>query len=90
MLITADYLSLSSSACFFKIRESNFNIGLNFRRRRVCGRCCKASLITNSDSFEVGRLIGSYGFMNVTRFELFLKILVCLFFCAGALVSCEI
>lgn len=82
MLITTDYLSLSSSACFFKIRESNFNIGLNLRRRRVCGRCCKASLITNSDSFEVGRLIGSYGFMNVTRFDLSIKSLVFFFVCA--------
>ncbi|KAH7522225.1 hypothetical protein FEM48_Zijuj07G0115800 [Ziziphus jujuba var. spinosa] len=29
---------------------------------------CKASLITESDSFEVGRLIGSYGFMNITSY----------------------
>ncbi|CAC01845.1 hypothetical protein [Arabidopsis thaliana] len=29
-----------------------------------------ASLITSADSFEVGRLIGSYGFMNVTSFTL--------------------
>lgn len=28
-----------------------------------------ASLITSADSFEVGRLIGSYGFMNVTRYS---------------------
>ncbi|CAN1798725.1 hypothetical protein LINPERHAP1_LOCUS21842 [Linum perenne] len=28
---------------------------------------CRSSLITSSDSFEVGALIGSYGFMNVTR-----------------------
>jgi hypothetical protein len=34
-------------------------------------RLCKASLITNSDSFEVGRLFGSYGFMNITRYCLF-------------------
>lgn len=27
-----------------------------------------ASLITSADSFEVGRLIGSYGFMNVTSY----------------------
>ncbi|EEF42378.1 uncharacterized protein LOC8280489 [Ricinus communis] len=30
---------------------------------------CKASLITTPDSFEVGRLIGSYGFMNVTSYS---------------------
>ncbi|KAH6812589.1 Protein kinase superfamily protein [Perilla frutescens var. frutescens] len=69
MLLTADYLSLSSNVCLFRIRKLNFNSGLNFRRRRVSGRCCKASLITNSDSFEVGRLIGSYGFMNITSYS---------------------
>ncbi|KAI3457860.1 hypothetical protein Pfo_014523 [Paulownia fortunei] len=67
MLLTADYLSFSSRVCFF--REFNFNVGMNFRRRRVGGRCCKATLITNSDSFEVGRLIGSYGFMNITSYS---------------------
>ncbi|GLT95069.1 hypothetical protein SLE2022_127740 [Rubroshorea leprosula] len=37
-------------------------------RTRVA-RLCRASLITNPDSFEVGRLIGSYGFMNVTSYS---------------------
>ncbi|KAF3540724.1 hypothetical protein F2Q69_00018912 [Brassica cretica] len=36
------------------------------RNRRL--HAVTASLITSADSFEVGRLIGSYGFMNVTRF----------------------
>lgn len=27
----------------------------------------RAALITNPDDFEVGRFVGSYGFMNVTR-----------------------
>lgn len=31
---------------------------------------CRASLITRPDSFEVGRLISSYGYMNITRFTL--------------------
>nr|XP_025699783.1 uncharacterized protein LOC112801328 isoform X2 [Arachis hypogaea] len=31
----------------------------------------KATLITNSDSFQVGRAIGSYGFMNVTSYSAF-------------------
>ncbi|KAM7272935.1 hypothetical protein ACFE04_027599 [Oxalis oulophora] len=30
---------------------------------------CIACLITSPDSFEVGRLIGSYGFMNITSFS---------------------
>ncbi|KAL7003818.1 hypothetical protein U1Q18_004962 [Sarracenia purpurea var. burkii] len=32
-------------------------------------RRCKASLITDPESFEVGRLIGSYGFMNITSYS---------------------
>ncbi|KAF3641164.1 putative histone acetyltransferase MCC1-like isoform X1 [Capsicum annuum] len=38
-------------------------------RRAVNVGLCVASLVTNSDSFEVGRLIGSYGFMNVTSYS---------------------
>ncbi|XP_061993168.1 uncharacterized protein LOC133711023 [Rosa rugosa] len=38
-------------------------------RTRTTRLFCRASLITNSDSFEVGRLIGSYGFMNITSFS---------------------
>ncbi|KAF5450664.1 hypothetical protein F2P56_030993, partial [Juglans regia] len=37
-------------------------------RTRPC-RLCKATLITNSESFEVGRLVGSYGFMNITSYS---------------------
>ncbi|KAG8381672.1 hypothetical protein BUALT_Bualt06G0145900 [Buddleja alternifolia] len=62
----ADSLCFSSSRtrlCFF--RKFNFNLG---RRQRVA-RECKASFITTPDSFEVGRLIGSYGFMNVTSYS---------------------
>nr|GMD56599.1 Cyclin-dependent kinase [Ipomoea batatas] len=35
---------------------------------RVISRC-KASLIMDPDSFQVGRLIGSYGFMNITSYS---------------------
>ncbi|XP_030506838.2 uncharacterized protein LOC115721879 [Cannabis sativa] len=41
----------------------------NLLTRTRATRLCKASLITSSDSFEVGRLIGSYGFMNVTSYS---------------------
>ncbi|POO02043.1 Tyrosine-protein kinase [Trema orientale] len=41
----------------------------NSLSRTRTSRFCKATLITNSDSFEVGRLIGSYGFMNVTSYS---------------------
>ncbi|KAL8049243.1 hypothetical protein ABFS82_06G008800 [Erythranthe guttata] len=67
MLLSADYLSFSSNVCF--LREFNRSFGLDSRRRRKIGRCCRATLITNSESFEVGRLIGSYGFMNITSYS---------------------
>ncbi|KAE8077488.1 hypothetical protein FH972_016048 [Carpinus fangiana] len=38
-------------------------------RTRTRRRLCKATLITNSESFEVGRLFGSYGFMNITSYS---------------------
>ncbi|XP_030935031.1 uncharacterized protein LOC115960331 isoform X1 [Quercus lobata] len=41
---------------------------VNPTRTRRLG-LCKATLITNSDSFEVGRLLGSYGFMNITSYS---------------------
>ncbi|KAI9084310.1 hypothetical protein K1719_033652 [Acacia pycnantha] len=48
-------------------RNLTFNSPSTIRRTRPC----QASLITNSESFEVGRLIGSYGFMNVTSYPAF-------------------
>ena len=33
--------------------------------------CCRANLITDSESFQVGKLIGTYGFMNITRSHFF-------------------
>ncbi|XP_010245197.1 PREDICTED: uncharacterized protein LOC104588806 isoform X2 [Nelumbo nucifera] len=32
---------------------------------------CKATLITNADDYEVGRFVGSYGFMNITSYSTF-------------------
>lgn len=53
-------------------RHSFLNLtakGLNSRVKNR-GFCrCKASLIVDPDAFEVGRLIGSYGFMNVTSYS---------------------
>lgn len=67
MLSTAAAHYHCSRACFFP----NFSLNLhsNYRRRRVGAGLCKATLITNSDAFEVGRLIGSYGFMTVTSYS---------------------
>lgn len=60
--------SSSSSFCGIGLRLNlNSNINRTIRPRQAFVGLCVASLITDSDSFEVGRLIGSYGFMNVTR-----------------------
>lgn len=65
----ADCLSkCGSSFCGIGLRLNlNSNLARTIRPRRI--GLCVASLITNSDSFEVGRLIGSYGFMNVTSYS---------------------
>ncbi|OVA02885.1 Protein kinase domain [Macleaya cordata] len=50
--------------------SKNFlNLNLNYKKRRF--RFCKAALITNPDDFEVGRFVGSYGFMNITSYSKF-------------------
>ncbi|TXG48735.1 hypothetical protein EZV62_024610 [Acer yangbiense] len=69
MLLTAtDCLSSSmlSSISLSLRKPTAFSKGLVSRTRT--SRLCRASLITRPDSFEVGRLIGSYGFMNITRY----------------------
>lgn len=35
----------------------------------------RAALITNPDDFQVGRFVGSYGFMNITRFVLKISVI---------------
>lgn len=67
---------------------------VNSRPRRL--HAVTASLITSADSFEVGRLIGSYGFMNVTRYLLTLihesqniEIIVCIWRILGGRCMCE-
>ncbi|KAG2708889.1 hypothetical protein I3760_05G213300 [Carya illinoinensis] len=47
---------------------SRGSVSNSVTRTRPC-RLCKATLITNSESFEVGRLVGSYGFMNITSYS---------------------
>lgn len=73
MLLTAPDCLSSSLLPFASIKNSTAAVILKrFRlnsvsRTRTSRRLCRASLITSPDSFEVGRLIGSYGFMNITR-----------------------
>ncbi|KAL7230270.1 hypothetical protein ACSBR2_008719 [Camellia fascicularis] len=70
-------LSLSLTSCsfrhkslsFFGCFDSNLDKDKKKKKKTPTRRMFKASLITNSDSFEVGRLIGSYGFINITSYS---------------------
>ncbi|KAK4433177.1 hypothetical protein Salat_1079900 [Sesamum alatum] len=63
--------SSSTPLCFFTqtLKQFNFNFNSNSNSGRRRQSCIKATLISTSDSFEVGRLIGSYGFINVTSYS---------------------
>lgn len=83
MLLTAPDCFFSSSMLFSMVPlkpTTTAGLRLNSLSRN---RECKACLITSPDSFEVGRLIGSYGFMNITRFVLFN---LCILFCGLILI----
>ncbi|KAF3456915.1 hypothetical protein FNV43_RR01569 [Rhamnella rubrinervis] len=69
LLVPTDCLSLLGHANT-PVRLSSSKASTTSKSLRVTRstRICKASLITNSDSFEVGRFIGSYGFMNITSY----------------------
>ncbi|KAL0299825.1 UNVERIFIED_CONTAM: hypothetical protein Sradi_6642300 [Sesamum radiatum] len=69
VVLIADYSSTPTSLCFFKFRFRQTQTHTQFNPSSGRRQFCKATLITNSDSFEVGRLIGSYGFMNVTSYS---------------------
>ncbi|XP_024044293.1 uncharacterized protein LOC18048871 isoform X3 [Citrus clementina] len=75
MLLTAPDCFSSSHLPFASIKNSTAAVILKrFRlnsvsQTRTSRRLCRASLITSPDSFEVGRLIGSYGFMNITSYS---------------------
>ncbi|XP_028120552.1 uncharacterized protein LOC114317947 [Camellia sinensis] len=66
-------LSLSLTSCSFRHKSlsffGRFDSNLDKNKKTPRRRMFKASLITNSDSFEVGRLIGSYGFINITSYS---------------------
>ncbi|XP_007029604.2 PREDICTED: uncharacterized protein LOC18599529 isoform X1 [Theobroma cacao] len=59
--------SLSRKPIFLFSKKPRVSSWVSSRNRS--SRLCRASLITSPDSFEVGRLIGSYGFMNVTSYS---------------------
>ncbi|KAJ7982666.1 Tyrosine-protein kinase [Quillaja saponaria] len=61
----SSFRSIYTNTLLLVPKVSCFNSMSRIRTRRPC----KASLITNSDSFEVGSLIGSYGFMNITSYS---------------------
>ncbi|KAK2972870.1 hypothetical protein RJ640_028398 [Escallonia rubra] len=61
------YFFTSSSSSFPQSGGSSVKLRKTGRNHGVGG--CRANLVTNPDSFEVGRLIGSYGFMNITSYS---------------------
>ncbi|XWS58728.1 hypothetical protein CRYUN_Cryun08bG0059500 [Craigia yunnanensis] len=75
LFTTPGCFSSSSSLLFSLSRKPTFFLSKKPRvsswvsRRTRSSPLCTASLITSSESFEVGRLIGSYGFMNVTSYS---------------------
>ncbi|XP_074311720.1 uncharacterized protein LOC141647441 [Silene latifolia] len=53
-----------------KVRDKSGRLGgLRETIRMKKGGVCKASLITDPESFQVGRLLGTYGFFNVTTYS---------------------
>ncbi|KAD0351775.1 hypothetical protein E3N88_44413 [Mikania micrantha] len=63
-----------SSFCFSSVADSpavirSFNLKFPHNEKQGKHGRYRASLIMNPESFEVGRLIGSYGFMNVTSYS---------------------
>ncbi|XP_022746240.1 uncharacterized protein LOC111296291 isoform X2 [Durio zibethinus] len=75
LFTTPDFFCSSTSMLFSLFRKPTVFLSEKPRvsswvnRRTRSSRLCTASLITSPDSFEVGRLIGSYGFMNVTSYS---------------------
>ncbi|XP_010456554.1 PREDICTED: uncharacterized protein LOC104738013 [Camelina sativa] len=69
-LVAVHRVSLECVSRFSLIhRESSGRRISNWRERNRRLHVVAAGLITSADSFEVGRLIGSYGFMNVTSYS---------------------
>lgn len=75
ILVSPDCLSTSYSSMLFS-RNPMLSSHLCFTIRRRTFRtktsrrlCVASNLITSPESFEVGRLIGSYGFMNITSYS---------------------
>ncbi|KAL5834639.1 hypothetical protein ACOSQ4_014136 [Xanthoceras sorbifolium] len=68
LLTTPDCLS-SSLLSSVSLRKPTAFFSNQLLSRTRMSRLCTATLITTPDSFEVGRLIGSYGFMNITSYS---------------------
>ncbi|XP_073130711.1 uncharacterized protein [Henckelia pumila] len=69
MVVLVPASAVSSRVCFFRGGGGLCPISSPKHRRPSLSRRCNASLIMDPDSFEVGRLIGSYGFLNVTSYS---------------------
>ncbi|KAL8135365.1 uncharacterized protein LOC141713291 [Apium graveolens] len=67
-------LGVPSACCSSCCTSSSFGgkplrLRLNSHKNNTTNFTCRANLITDSESFQVGKLIATYGFMNITSFS---------------------
>lgn len=69
LALAASVHQLSScTSSRFQGKPLRFNYLNSLNNNKFTPGCCRANLITDSESFQVGKLIGTYGFMNITRY----------------------
>ncbi|KAK9120512.1 hypothetical protein Syun_018129 [Stephania yunnanensis] len=66
LIAVPDYCTISRVS---GVRSRNSSFSKKSKGRDRSASTIRASLITRSDDFEVGRLFGSYGFMNITSYS---------------------
>lgn len=70
LALAASVNQLSScTSSRFQGKPLRFNYLNSLNNKKFTPGCCRANLITDSESFQVGKLIGTYGFMNITSFS---------------------
>lgn len=70
LALAASVHQLSScTSSRFQGKPLRFNYLNSLNNNKFTPGCCRANLITDSESFQVGKLIGTYGFMNITSFS---------------------
>ncbi|KAK9095561.1 hypothetical protein Scep_027030 [Stephania cephalantha] len=66
LIAVPDYCTISRVS---GVRSRNSSFSKKSKGRDRSASTIRANLITRSDDFEVGRLFGSYGFMNITSYS---------------------